>query len=115
MKAIEKELVTEYLKRTEFATMTDEEFGAIVDRIQKEIERCKKLRSGLYLCRGMHIKLIPTTVLYDRKTKQYIYVDDRRFINELPPLQVTKEQAQILKREIKELDKVGFGNMSENI
>ena len=75
--------------------MDDKTFNETVKKIQKETEYYKSIE-------GCILDGFSASVLYDRKSKRYIYMEEW-------PLsiicQVTKEQAQILKKELKKLNK----------
>lgn len=74
--------------------MTDKEFNDAVKKIQKETEYHK---NGGYVLDGFS-----AMVFYDRSLKQFTYM-------ELPlrslPQPITKEQARILKKELRKLYK----------
>ena len=80
-------------------SMTDEDFNAAVKQIQDEIEYYKSLGNGVCVMDGFS-----ASVYYDRKSKQYEYMQMCPPLIMLP-VTITKEQAKILKRELKRLDK----------
>lgn len=75
--------------------MTDAEVEAIVKRIQQET---KELAGTT--CFGI-LDGFSASVFYDRTEKQYFY---QEYWPATFPKRVTKEQAQILKRELKKYD-----------
>lgn len=79
----------------EWVHMTDEEFSAAVKKIRKETEYYKNIDGCIFdgFC---------AMVLHDRSSEQYIYMEEWPHLS--PPQSVTREQFQILKKELRKLD-----------
>ena len=100
----DKEVITLWHKIDDMLTeMTDEEFNRIVKIIQDDTEYCSNAKSANGAI--MFVDGFQASVSYNESSKQYEFYEEwpARYLR---PTIITKEQARVLKKELKKLVKV---------